>query len=296
MTIYNLNSIFHQLDLSSLKHFYAVSTFGGFSKASRATGMSQPALSLGLKKLEKTLGVQLIDRKSRNFTLTQPGLELLSFCQRLEGTLESMVGNLGIESVSVRKRLRLGTALSIGFMPFLPFCAKEAKSDRPYELELSSKNTYFLLKEVADGSLDAAIVPDDVYEGGLRFTRILEDQIVFVVGKGLLRRKFEEMPLVTYPRDTPMRSTVDKLCHQKGLKFKTLFSTNSVDALKLLVENDAGGAFVLKSLVRNELSDGKLNEVKIPFSLPKAGLMVATRDDEQGGAISKIVVKQIRNL
>src|SRR5271170_3763124 len=113
MSIYNTNSLFQQLDLDLLKHFYAVATFGGFSKASRATGVSQPSLSLGVQRLEKNLGVTLIDRDSRRLSLTKPGLSLLTFCQRLEGNLESIADALGTKAVSVRRRLRIGTALSI---------------------------------------------------------------------------------------------------------------------------------------------------------------------------------------
>jgi DNA-binding transcriptional LysR family regulator len=295
--IYNANSLFQQLDLSALKHFFAVATFGGFSKAARATGASQPALSLGLKKLEKTLGARLVDRSSRQFSLTQEGLVLLSFCQRLEGSLESMVEVLGRDSHSARRRMRVGAGLSIGLGPLTHGCVNEARSEKPMDLELTTDRTHRLLSEVVAGNLDAAIVPDDVLEAGLKFVRIHEGPLVFVVGSAFKKhftsknweRAASEIPLVTYPRETPLRSVVDKLCMQNHIHFKTIFAANSMDAIKSMLIQGAGGAFVLKSLLSAELAKSDLFEAKTPFKLPRSGISIATRAGEHGDAISKIV-------
>ncbi len=300
MSIKNLNSVFQ--DLASLKHFYAVASCGGFSKAARATGSSQPALSLGLQKLEKTLGAVLIDRKSRQFALTQEGVAVFNFCQKLEHSLKSMVGNFESKEFAVRRCLRIGTALSVGFVPLLSACTAAIKEKSPVELELSSDSTYSLLKGVLEGSLDAAIVPDDVSGSGLKFTKLLEDQIVFVVGRShakTVQPQFwpaclENIPLVTYPREAPMRALVDQLCLQKKLKFKTTFSVNSADALKLVIGCGGGGAFILRSLVLSELKTNQLIEVKLPFPLPKSAIMLATREGEHGDFIGKEVKKMIQ--
>jgi DNA-binding transcriptional LysR family regulator len=242
VSIYKENSIFQRLDLSLLRHFFTVSTFGGFSKASRATGISQPALSLGLQKLEKTLGVVLIDRKSRNFVLTQAGLTLLSFCQRLEGNLESVVGDLGAHVGETQRRLRIGTALSIGFSPLVNVCFANSRNKDPFEIEVSAQNTYQLLDELVEGTLDAALVPSDVYDTRLRFSKLFQDEIIFIYGQGLqnfFRGKnwetaVKEISLIHYPRETPMRSLVDKLSIEGGLHFRSVISVNGIDAIKKL--------------------------------------------------------------
>jgi DNA-binding transcriptional LysR family regulator len=304
MPIFNSNSFFQKLDLSALKHFYAIATFGGFSKAARASGISQPALSLGLQKLEKTLGVRLIDRDSKRFTLTREGFTLLSSCQRIESVLETLVGSLGSSSARVRKRLRIGAALSIGIGPLAKGCAAQARSRDPMELELTTQRTYSMLTGILSGTLDAAIVPDDVYEAGLRFVRIHEDRLVFVVGKAH-KKKFEQnknpwllaasdLPLLAYPRETPLRSLVDKLCLQNGIRFKSVFSADGLDAIKTLLLEGAGGAFILRTLILPELEDGELIETRPPFALPKSGIALATREGEQGDEISKTVREMIQ--
>lgn len=301
-TIYRSNTVFHQLDLSSLKYFYAVASFGGFSKAARAMGASQPALSLGLQRLEKTLGAKLVDRGSRHFVLTHQGLLLLKFCQKLEGQLESVVSDLGRDYLNVRRRLKIGAGLSVGFAPLMHGMLSQAGSKNPIELELSLQKTPLLLADVIAGNLDAALVPDDVIDPSLRITRLKEDQIVFVVARSFQasfrksnwRAAAANTPLITFPRETPMRSVVDRLCFQNDLRFKTIFSLDSLDAILSLVTQGAGGAFLLRSIVAIETERKKLYEVPAPFKLPKSGIALATRGDEQGEAIAKLVKTLIR--
>jgi DNA-binding transcriptional LysR family regulator len=259
VSIYKENSIFHRLDLSLLRHFFAIATFGGFSKASRATGVSQPALSLGLQKLEKTLGVVLIDRSAKTFILTQSGLTLLTFCQRLEGTLESVVSDLDARVGDIHRRLRIGTALSIGFSPLIGVCFTNSRAKDPFEIEISAQNTYQLLNELIEGTLDAALVPSDIYDTRLKFSKLFQDEIIFIYGAEL-RKYFKgtdwstaikEISLINYPRETPMRSLVDKLCAEKTLHFRSTVSVNGIDAIKKITERGVGGAFILRSLVSN---------------------------------------------
>jgi DNA-binding transcriptional LysR family regulator len=297
MSIYKSNSLFHRLDLSLLRHFFAIATFGGFSKASRATGISQPALSLGLKKLEKTLGVSLVDRKARDFALTQAGLTLLTFCQRLEGNLEAVVSDLDADVGSVRRRLRIGTALSIGFGPLVDVCASNSQSRDPFEIELSAQNTYQLLNEIVEGTLDAALVPGDVYDTRLSFSRLYQDEVIFVYGN-LLKKHFthkewgaesDQITLVNYPRETPMRSLVDKVCVENKLHFRSVLSVNGIDAIKKFVVRGIGGAFVLRSLVQEELARKELFEAKTTKKLPAIGVAIAALKNEHGEEITQIL-------
>jgi LysR family transcriptional regulator, transcriptional activator of the cysJI operon len=297
MSIYKANSIFHRLDLSLLRHFFAIATFGGFSKASRATGISQPALSLGLQKLEKTLGVSLVDRKSRDFALTKAGLTLLTFCQRLEGTLESVVGDLDANLGAVRRRLRIGTALSIGFSPLMDVCLANSGNKDPYEIELSAQNTYQLLNDLVEGTLDAALVPSEVYDTRLKFSRLFQDEVAFVYGSPLKKyfsegswsTSLKEISLVNYPRETPMRSLVEKICVEGDLQFRSMLSVNGIDAIKSFVERGVGGAFVLRSLVSAELKEKSLFEAKTKKKLPSIGVAIATTPNEHGDEIVKIL-------
>lgn len=300
MPIYRSDNVFNQMDLSSLRHFFAIATFGGFSKASRATGVSQPALSLGLQKLEKALGVQLIDRNRGRFRLTGSGQDVYSFCKQLEINLESLVGGLGGKDISVPRRLRIGTGFSIGYGPLAKVCLEAASSERQLEIEITAGNTYHLLEAVKEGSLDASLVPDDIFDKRLKVTPLFRDRLIFVHSRTnaqpFTARKWSsgslDSALITYPRETPMRALVDRLCGKHELRFKTVISVNGLDGITGLVRRGLGGAFVLRSLVDAELRTKELVEAKIPFELPPTGVALVSAPDEHGDEVVR-TLKQL---
>jgi DNA-binding transcriptional LysR family regulator len=302
MAISNYNSIFRQVDLSLLKHFFDVATYGGFTKASHATGASQPALSLGLQKLERDLGVSLARRGGGKFSLTEEGRELLQFCNRFESGLQSVVESFGAEPSQARA-LRIGTALSVGFGPLLSLCAHSASSERPMSLELETRNTYELLRAVSDSQLDAALIPDDIYDSGLNYTPLYEDYLTLITGpqfahflsKSGWMQKLATMSLITFPRETPMRSTVDKLLRDKRLRFERVISVNSMEALKMLVSRNMGAAFVQRSLVAEELRSKSVFEPKQRMIKVKSGVALATRKDERGTEIVKLILDLMKS-
>ena len=301
MAIAKLNSLFHKVDLSLLKYFFDVANFGGFTKASNATGASQPALSLGVQKLEKTLGVKLIRRGGRDFGLTDEGRELLQFCQRFEAGLQTVVESFEAESGSrkILRVLKIGTALSVGFGPLVPVCNRAVKSKRPLELELTAQNTYDLMRSLTESQIDAALLPNDVHDSHLCFAPIHEGPITFIVGprsaasvsKPDWMEHVDNLNLITYPRETPMRALTDKIVREKQMHFRQTLSINSVEAMKMMVSRNVGGAFVLRSLVLEELRARALFEPKENVIRVKSGVMLATRNDERGAEISDLILE-----
>ena len=297
MSISKYNSVFHKIDLSLLKYFFDVANYGGFTKASRATGASQPALSLGLQKLEKSLAVKLVRRGGHNFELTEEGRDLLQFCKRFESGLQNVVESFGSD-LSHRRVLRIGTALSVGFGPLLSVCERATRLEHPFELELSTENTYDLMKQLTESQIDAALLPSDVNDSNLKFDTVHQDQITFVAGPKASAlfsgsdwmERVNQLNLITYPRETPMRAVTDNIVREKQLSFKGMLSVNSIEALKMMVSRSIGGAFVLRSLVLNELRSGVMFEPKRNMIRVKSGVMLATRDDERGAEVSRLIL------
>lgn len=301
MAIRNLNTLFNELDLAGLKYFYNVAFYGGFSKASRATKISQPALSLGLQKLEKTLRVNLIARDSKQFSLTKAGIHLLDFCQHLEGELGIVIKKMGGKDTLSIRRLRIGTAFSIGFGVIVKIC-NELKKDfhQDIELEVVEENSYQLLNDLNSGLLDFAIVPDDVTHSKIDFKLLFKDQIILIASPAIEKKYrdrpwksiIEELPLLTYPRETAMRHLVDQISIKEKLIFKNSISANGVEGLKMMTSESMGVAFVLKMTVTPELDSGTLMQIQTHgMSLPKRGLMLATRKQNEDDPIIALIIK-----
>jgi DNA-binding transcriptional LysR family regulator len=172
------------------------------------------------------------------------------------------------------------------------------------EVEMSAQNTFQLLNGLSEGTLDAALIPSDIYDNRLSFKKLWNDHVVFVVSKSqegvYSRQNWKKMiisnPLITYPRETPMRSLVERFSAYHGLKFDMVYSANSVDALKLLISRKIGGAFILRSLVNtDELKTQALQVIKLPVELPKIGVSLVTRTGEHGDAIAKLLEHALKS-
>jgi LysR family hydrogen peroxide-inducible transcriptional activator len=144
--------------LRQLRYFDALARHGHFGRAAEACAISQPALSMQIKEMEQTLGGPLLERNARQVALTQFGEELL---QRVRDILRS-VDELGDFARAARDRL--AGRLRVGMIPtiapyLLPKVIENLARLHP-ELDIHVRETLTpkLIKEVAEGRLDTAIV------------------------------------------------------------------------------------------------------------------------------------------
>lgn len=79
------------VDTISIQYFLEVAKHLNFTKAANALYVSQPAVSRKVSNLEQELGCTLIDRTSKNMTLTSAGVLFREFFSRYTSELEEMV-------------------------------------------------------------------------------------------------------------------------------------------------------------------------------------------------------------
>jgi LysR family hydrogen peroxide-inducible transcriptional activator len=166
--------------LRQLRYFDALARHGHFGRAAEACAISQPALSMQIKEMEQTLGGPLLERNARQVALTQFGEELL---QRVRDILRS-VDELGDFARAARDRL--AGRLRVGMIPtiapyLLPKVIENLARLHP-ELDIHVRETLTpkLIKEVAEGRLDTAIVALPVSEPTLTEVALFTEHFLLV--------------------------------------------------------------------------------------------------------------------
>ena len=166
--------------LRQLRYFDALARHGHFGRAAEACSISQPALSMQIKEMEETLGGVLLERGARQFALTKFGEELL---QRVRDILRS-VDELG--DFARASRDRLAGRLRVGMIPtiapyLLPKVIENLARLHP-ELDIHVRETLTpkLIKEVAEGRLDTAIVALPVSEPSLTEIALFKENFLLV--------------------------------------------------------------------------------------------------------------------
>lgn len=166
--------------LRQLRYFDALVRHGHFGRAAEACAISQPALSMQIKEMEQALGGVLLERGARQVTLTKFGEELL---QRVRDILRS-VDELG--DFARASRDRLAGRLRVGMIPtiapyLLPKVIENLARLHP-ELDIHVRETLTpkLIKEVAEGRLDTAIVALPVSEPSLTEVALFRENFLLV--------------------------------------------------------------------------------------------------------------------
>ena len=93
--------------LTRLKYFLAVVAHGGFSAAARELGRSKALISKAVADLEDELGTRLLNRTTRQFSLTPEGEMFYREAQDLVRGLDELAASLSLNREEPRGRLRV---------------------------------------------------------------------------------------------------------------------------------------------------------------------------------------------
>jgi LysR family hydrogen peroxide-inducible transcriptional activator len=166
--------------LRQLRYFDALARHGHFGRAAEACSISQPALSMQIREMEDALGGPLLERSARQVALTQFGEELI---RRVRDILRS-VDELG--DFARASQDRLAGRLRVGMIPtiapyLLPKVIENLARLHP-ELDIHVRETLTprLIKDVAEGRLDTAIVALPVSEPSLSEVALFTENFLLV--------------------------------------------------------------------------------------------------------------------
>jgi LysR family hydrogen peroxide-inducible transcriptional activator len=151
-----------------------------FGRAAEASAISQPALSMQIKEMEEVLGGVLLERGARQIGLTKFGEEV---AQRVRDILRS-VDELG--DFARASRDHLVGPLRVGMIPtiapyLLPTVIGNLTRMHP-ELDIHVRETVTpkLIRELAEGRLDTAIVALPVSEPSLTEVALFSENFLLV--------------------------------------------------------------------------------------------------------------------
>jgi DNA-binding transcriptional LysR family regulator len=146
------------LDLRQLRCFIAVADNLHFGHAAQKLDMLPASLGRQIKLLEESLGRRLLNRTTRNVSLTDTGgrfLEAARDIVKRADDLEAMFREAQNETAAI---LRLGAidSAAAGLMPRLLPAFRESNPE--IDIELLEQKTIRLLPQLLSGRLDIAIV------------------------------------------------------------------------------------------------------------------------------------------
>jgi len=170
----------NNLTLRQLRYFEALARHGHFGRAAESCAVSQPALSLQIRDLEQSLAAELFERSPRQVRLTRFGED---FALRVRDILRAVdeLGDLARASQSwLSGRLRIGVIPTVA--PYLlPGIVASLNRLHPgLDIHVRETLTAKLLRELAEGRLDTAIVALPVSEPAFTEVPLFAEEFLLV--------------------------------------------------------------------------------------------------------------------
>jgi DNA-binding transcriptional LysR family regulator len=159
------------MELRQLRYFVTLAEELHFGRAAERLHIVQPAVSQQRRRLEAELGARLVDRSTRRVALTAAGERFLPEARAVLAAAER-----ARDAVAASATLRLGTSTGLGER--LPRVLAELARLAPGRtVELVRVPAPARLRQVADGTLDAALLRGAPDHPGVRIEPLWTDPL-----------------------------------------------------------------------------------------------------------------------
>jgi len=248
------------MNLKRLDYFCQLVDTGNFTKAARQIGIAQPALSIAIKNLEKELGLKLINRAEKNSLLTAEGKVLHQSARKILAQAKQIKQELQEMKDLSRGSIKLGVSAMMGSYYF-PQVLTVFKQEYPHiTINLIDQGTSTLEKMLLNGELDIAAVNAQQKNQQLRYSGIIEEEIVAGVNathplankKSITLKQFCSQPLVLFHEDYFLREAISKYSKKFQIDLDLRMETNLIELLKSLVRNEVGITTCLPMILEDE--------------------------------------------
>ena len=153
------------LNLHQLATFQVVAKHCSYVRAAEELHFSQPAVSAQIRQLEETLGVKLFEQIGRRTHLTQAGVELYHYSQKIFAVIDEALETMEELRGPDHGRLRVGADTTVGTYVIPGLLGKFHQSYPEVEISLDVVNRAALVERIMSNEIDIAIVgrvPDDI--------------------------------------------------------------------------------------------------------------------------------------
>lgn len=261
------------MEFNQVKIFVAVAHKKSFSKAAEMLFISQPTVTSNIQKLEKELGITLINRKSKNISLTEGGLLFYRYAVELVNIYAQAEASLSNYKKDIEGVLEI-YASTIPEQYLLPYIVRDFKQEFPLvHFSIRHKASKDVIDEILSGTINFGFVgakyPSDV----LQYIDFFDDRLVLITSP---EKKIDTGSVNIESlagEDVLLREegSGTKLLFENALKKKkldmTLFGSqtinDSLEAIKRMVALGVGIGLVSEIAVKREVASGQLKQYEI---------------------------------
>ena len=232
------------MELRQVRYFLAVAESRHFGRAAEQLHVVQPAVSQQISRLERELGVRLLNRDTRNVSLTAEGAAFLEHAHEIVAAVERAAA-AAREARGADRILRVGTGSGLGDLLGVVL-AELSRTHPDLSIELARLKEPERLRGLAAGRLGAAVVrgPAAGLPGGLSLHQVVTEPLIAALPAALTtpaRRTVRLSELASIPARLPSReenpvlaAAIDLAGQRAGVSVRRLPPGTDDDMLALI--------------------------------------------------------------
>ena len=258
------------MDLFQLETFLAVAEERSFSRAAARLHRTQPAVSQAIAKLETELGEVLLDRSSRDGTLTDAGEVLREYAQKLLNLRSEATGALTELRELHRGRLNIA-ANEYTCLYLLPLLDEYRRQNPQIKVAVQRSLASRIPDEVLIHSVEIGVLSFRPEDAQVESVVVYKDELSLVMNPYHPLAKSEEVSIrqlgplnfIAHNISSPQRQKVIQAFRRHKTTLKMGVELPSLEAIKRFVAMGNGVALVPGLTVETELASGSLVRVRI---------------------------------
>jgi DNA-binding transcriptional LysR family regulator len=239
--------LLNNLDTPTLRTFVILSETGSFSETAKKLLRTQPAISQQIKKLENATNHKLFHRQKNAVVLTRQGEALLKYAQVIVELSDR--AHLCMQQQEPTQEVRLGAPDDYASILLADVLSKFQISYPKASLSITCSNSRDLISQWELGKLDICVVATD--QGIDIGTTLRIETLVWIAGRDWKRRT-DPLPLSGFPRGCHVRDAMEAALDAIDCPWRTVFSSNSITAIRSNVASLGSITAVERSLVPDD--------------------------------------------
>ena len=257
-----------------LKVFKTVADRLSFTKAAAELLISQPAVTKQINELERLLGKPLFLRHGNRISLTDDGVRLLEYANRILALYGELRDAFVEEQGAFSGEISLGASTTLSQYVLPGLLAKFRKLYPDVRVTLFNGNTEQIERQIADGKLDFGMIEGTASNPALHYELFMDDELVLVTSASNTSFTREEitaadlpaLPLVIRENGSGTLDVLSRELSRHGLSLRQLhieMQLGSTESIKHYLFYSDTFAFVSVQAVLDELAANRLRVVEV---------------------------------
>lgn len=281
--------------------FTRVVEAGGFTAAAKQIGLAKSAVSQHIMELERHIGVKLLNRTTRQLSLTEAGNLYYQACSQLIAKAIDATNSISGVSQQVSGMLRVSCPSALANDVFVPLLFAFADAYPELKIELLVDDQ--VINMVEEG-IDVAIRIGWLADSSLIARKLTDSPRLICASPDYIEKhgtpkipedlvKHQWVIFTLLP--TPHRQTLKKKGQQRTINVNGRFKTNSALSLRSLILNGAGIGVLSEFLVAEEIRKGRLIRLLPDYDAGAAGVYALYPDKHYQQAKVQVFINYLVN-